>query len=311
MKAAFYDHYGPPAVLELRELAKPPVGPNSVLVRVRAASVNPYDWHNLRGKPLVVRAMGGLRKPKQQTPGLDWAGTVEVVGEGVTGVKPGDDVFGMSPGAFAEYIAVAPERCVPKPANLTHEQAAAVPLAAVTALQGLRDKGKLQSGQHVLVNGASGGVGTFAVQIAKVLGAQVTAVCSTRNIETVTSLGADRVIDYSREDFTAGAARYDLVFDTVGNRSLSECIRVLLPGGRYVMIAGPVRRLLWMMVARRKNQLAMITSQRRADLVFVADLLEAGKIAPVIDRSYTLDHVAEAIAYIGEGHARGKVVITM
>lgn len=310
MRAVVYRKYGLPDVLELLEVARPVAGAGEVLVRVRAASVNPYDWHNLRGQPFIVRTMGGLFKPKQETPGLDWAGTVEAVGDGVTQFQQGAEVFGMSAGAFAEYLSVAADKPAPKPANLTHEETAAIPLAALTALQGLRDKGKIQPGHRVLINGAAGGVGTFAVQIAKSFGAHVTAVCSTKNVELVVSLGADRVIDYTREDFARDGARYNVVLDAVGNRSLSDCRRVLGPGGTYVAAAGSVRGMLWLAIRRRKNMVAMLTQNRKQDLVFITELVESGKVTPVIDRRYPLGEIAQAIGYVGEGHARGKVVIT-
>ncbi len=243
MKAIVLCDYGPPDVLKLEDVEKPVPADDQVLVRVRAASVNPLDWHRMRGTPYVGRAEMGLRKPKNTGLGVDFAGTVESVGRNVTRFRPGDEVFGGRTGAFGQYVTVRQDRAVvPKPANLTFEQAAAVPVAAITALQGLRDVGRLQPGQKVLINGASGGVGTFAVQIAKALGADVTGVCSTRNVELVRSIGADRVVDYTREDFTKSGERYDLILDNVGNHSLSECRRALNPKGRYVMVGGPPGR---------------------------------------------------------------------
>ncbi|MBI5289242.1 MAG: NAD(P)-dependent alcohol dehydrogenase [Chloroflexi bacterium] len=311
MKAVIQEKYGSPEVLEIREMAKPAVAPGNVLVRVRAAAVNPYDWHVLRGSPFLVRIAFGLLRPKQKTPGRDWAGTVEAVGEAVTLYQPGDEVFGISAGAFAEYLCVSEDRPAPKPANITHEEAAAVPMAALTALQGLRDKGRIQPGHRVLINGASGGIGTFAVQIAKSFGANVTGVCSTKNVELVASLGADRVIDYRHEDFTRNGARYDLALDTVGNRSLSDCQRILAPNGVYVTAAYSLRRMVWQAVRRPKNVAGIYTQIRREDLVVMKELMEAGKVRPVIDRRYPLSEIAEAIRYVEEGHARGKVIITI
>src|SRR5262244_760933 len=245
MKAIVYDNYGPPEVLRLEEIEKPVPNGDQVLIRVRAASANPLDWHYMEGTPYVVRLMGfGLLRPKVKQLGVDFAGTIEAVGKNVTQFKPGDDVFGARTGAFAEYLCAPADRLVLKTANLTFEQAAALPVAATTALQGLRDKGKIQAGQKVLINGASGGVGTFAVQIAKSFGANVTGVCSTRNVEMVRSLGADQVIDYTKEDFTKSGQRYDVMLDNVGNRSLSECRSVLNPQGKYVMIGGESGRWL-------------------------------------------------------------------
>lgn len=322
MKAIVYCDYGSPDVLESEDVEKPVPGDDQVLIRVRAASVNPLDWHFMRGTPYVGRAVMGLRKPKVTRLGVDFAGTVESVGKNVTQFKPGDEVFGGRTGAFAEYVSVGEDRAVVlKPPNLTFEQAAAVPVAAITALQGLRDKGRLQPGQKVLINGASGGVGTFAVQIAKSFGADVTGVCSTRNVDMVRSIGADRVIDYTREDFTKSGQRYDLILDNVGNRSLSECRRALNPKGKYVMVGGPagrwfdpLPRMLSASVLSRfvtQDMGAFVARLNKEDLTILRDLMQAGKVTPVIDRRYRLSEVPAAIRYLEEGHARGKVVVTL
>ena len=324
MKAIVRSKYGSPDVLELREIEKPAVEDDHVLVRVQAASVNAGDWHSMRGKPYIIRLMlGGLFKPRTKNAvlGGDLAGRVEAVGGNVTEFQPGDEVFGMSIRTFAEYVSVRKVGIVRKPANLTFEQAAAVPVAAITALQGLRDKGHIRPGQKVLINGASGGVGTFAVQIAKSFGADVTAVCSPRNVDMVRSLGADRVIDYTREDFTRDGARYDLIFDVAGNHSFSECRQVLSPNGTLVMVGQSGRKkisILPLLTAplvsrlRRKQKLvSFIAKRNKEDLTLLKELMEAGKVTPFIDRSYSLREVPEALRYLGEGHARGKLVITM
>lgn len=322
MKAIVYCDYGPPDTLRLETIAKPACTDDQILIRVRAASVNPLEWHYMRGTPYVGRLMGmGLRKPKVTRLGVDVAGHVEAVGRNVTQFKPGDEVFGSARGALAEYACSSEGGLVMKPANVTFEQAASVPVAAVTALQGLRDKGKLQPGQRVLINGASGGVGTFAVQIAKAMGADVTGVCSTRNVAMVRSLGADHVIDYTKEDFTKAGQRYDLILDNVGNHSLLTCRRVLEPKGRYVMVGGPPGR--W--IAPLDRALAakvlswfvsqeigmMMANLNKKDLNVLRDFMEAGKVKPVVDRTYPLSQVPEAIRYLETGHARGKVVITV
>jgi NADPH:quinone reductase-like Zn-dependent oxidoreductase len=322
MKAIVYCDYGSPDVLRFEDIEKPTPGDDQVLVRIRAASVNPLDWHYMRGTPYFMRMQAGLRKPKVTRLGVDFAGTVEAVGRNVKRFQPGDEVFGGRTGAFAEYVSVREDRAVVlKPANLTFEQAASVPIAAITALQGLRDQGKIQPGQKVLINGASGGVGTFAVQIAKSFGAEVTGVCSTRNVDMVRSIGADRVIDYTKEDFTKSAQRYDLILDNVGNRSLLECRRVLNPKGKYVMIGGPTGR--WIdplprvmnafVLSRFVSQdMGMFLAElNKEDLTVLRDLMQAGKVKPVIDRHYRLSDVPEAIRYLEAGHARGKVVITL
>jgi NADPH:quinone reductase-like Zn-dependent oxidoreductase len=321
MKAITYQRYGSPGVLELRDVEKPAVTDDGVLVRVHASSLNPVDWHTMTGTPYLVRIEAGLRRPKSKMLGTDFAGTVEAVGTNVKDVRPGDEVFGARNGAFAEYVCVR-DAVVPKPANVTFEQAAAVPVAALTALQGLRDKGRLEAGQRVLINGASGGVGTFAVQIAKALGAEVTAVCSTRNVELVRSLGADHVVDYTSDDFTRSEQRYDLMFDNAGSRSWRECTRVLEPQARVVLVGGqmggPVFGPLGHVI---KSKLAAMFGSRKAvffvakfnsaDMRVLRELLEAGKVTPVVDRRYPLSEVAAAFRYLGEGHAQGKVVVTI
>ena len=327
MKAVRYHRYGGPDVLELQEVDTPAAGDGEVLVRIRAASVNPLDWHFMRGAPYLVRAMAGLSRPKPSASrlGADMAGTVEAVGQNVTGFQPGDEVFGglEERGTLAEYISVRADAVVlQKPAGLTFEQAAAVPVAAFTALQALRDKGRVQSGQKVLINGASGGVGTFAVQIAKALGAEVTGVCSTANVGMVASIGADHVVDYTREDFTRAERRYDLLIDIAGNRSLAETRRVLAPKGALVLVGGPNKgrwigpfgrtiRMLLQSPAVSQRMVSFLAHQNRDDLAVLRELLDAGKVTPVIDRAYRLNQVAEAVRYLETGHARGKVVITV
>jgi NADPH:quinone reductase-like Zn-dependent oxidoreductase len=325
MKAIVYCDYGL-ANLKLEDVEKPTPTDDQVLVKVHAASVNPYDWHFVEGTPKIMRMMGvGLRKPKDTRLGVDFAGTVEGVGKNVTQFKPGDEVFGGKGGAFAEYVCRRADGAVAlKPANITFEQAASVNIAGITALQGLRDKGKVQPGQKVLINGASGGVGTFAVQIAKSFGADVTGVCSTRNVDLVRSLGADHVVDYTKEDFTKSEQRYDVILDNVTNRSLLECRRVLTPKGKYVMIGGggpndqgligplanPIKAMLLSpFVSQEMGMMMADTSQK--DLTILADMMQSGKVKPVIDRTYKLSEVPAAIAYLEEGHARGKVVITL
>jgi len=321
MRAIVRDTYGPPDVLELGETDKPELADDGVLVRVRAASINAADWYELTGTPYVARMQMGLRKPKSNMLGVDFAGTVEAVGRDVTQLRSGDDVFGGRSGAFAEYVC-ARKAVVAKPAALTFEEAAAVPVAALTALQGLRDKGQLQEGQKVLINGASGGVGTFAVQIAKALGAEVTGVCSTRNVDIARSLGADHVIDYTREDFTRSDRRYDLLLDIAGSRSWSECKRVLNPKATLVIVGAPKgNRSLGPLGHIAKVRLASIPSSQRAvffvakfnmpDMVVLRDLLESGKVKPVIDKGYELNEIADAFRYLGEGHAQGKIVVTV
>ncbi len=323
MNAISYDRYGSPDVLKCGETAKPAPAVDEVLIKVRAAAVNPYDWHFMRGEPYFVRIVaGGLRKPKDSRLGADVAGEIETVGKNVTQFKPGDGVFGSCKGAFAEYACAAESALVMKPDNVTFEQAASVPIAAFTALQGLRDKGKIQPGQKVLINGAAGGVGTFAVQIAKSFGAEVTGVCSTRNVEMVRSIGADHVVDYTQEDFTKSARRYDAILDCVGNHSFSECRRVLNPSGIYVGAGGTADNWMIGLLTRAikalvlswfvsQKQVMVLAKPSKEDLTIMHDLLKAGKVTPVIDRSYNLPEVPEAIRYLEEGHARGKVVITV
>jgi NADPH:quinone reductase-like Zn-dependent oxidoreductase len=314
MKAIVCTKYGSPDVLQLNEVEKPIPKDHEVLIHIQAASVNPFDWHFIRGTPYLVRLQSGLRKPKEITVGADVSGVVEAVGKDVTEFQPGDKVFGTCSGAFAEYVCTSEKGLVKKPDNLTFEQAAAVPIAAFTALQGIRDTGQVSPGQKVLINGASGGVGTFAVQIAKFFGAEVTGVCSTRNVDMVRSIGADNVVDYSKEDFTQGGNQYDLILDMVGNRSLSKCRRILSPNGILVIVGGPMNRALRANVMSRfvSQKLSMFMAVRsKKDLIIIQDLLASGKVTPVIDRRYSLSDLPQAIHYVEEGHARGKVVITM
>jgi NADPH:quinone reductase-like Zn-dependent oxidoreductase len=320
MKAIIYTKYGSPDVLELKEVEKPTPKDNEVLVKVHAASANPADWHLMRGKPFFVRFETGFPKPKNTILGLDIAGRVEAMGSSVTQFQSGDEVFGStSGGGFAEYVSAPENAIVVKPANCSFEEAAAVPVVAFTALQGLRDKGQIQSGQKVLVNGASGGVGSFAVQIAKSFGAEVTGVCSTRNLDLVRSIGADHVIDYTQEDFTKTGQRYDLIFDAVGNRSAGAYRRALSPNGRCV-VAGfttlshmlfqvMVQGSLMSMAGRKKIGGMGVAKPNQKDLLAIKELLETGQVVPVIDRQYPLSETADAIRYLEEGHARGKVVI--
>jgi NADPH:quinone reductase-like Zn-dependent oxidoreductase len=321
MKAAVYTRYGPPDVVQITDVEKPVPKDNEVLIKVRAASLNPLDWHFMRGTPYAVRIIAGLRKPKVQRLGVDVAGQVETLGGKVSQFKLGDEVFGPCKGAFAEYVCASESDLVMKPANVTFEQAASVPVAAYTALQGLRDKGHIQAGQKVLINGAAGGVGTFAVQIAKSFGADVTGVCSTRNLEMVRSIGADRVIDYTQEDFAKSAQRYDLFFDCVGNHSLSASRGVLNPKGIYVGAGGTtdnwtigplVRAISSLVLSLFGNQklLMLLAKPSKEDLTWTRGQMESGKITPVIDRLYNLNEVPEAIRYLETGHARGKVVIS-
>jgi NADPH:quinone reductase-like Zn-dependent oxidoreductase len=323
MKAIVIDRYGTADVLRLEEVPAPVPGDGEVLVRVRASSVNPYDWHFLTGLPKLFRPVFGFPRPKHRILGADLAGQVEAVGKAVTRFRPGDEVYGVTTaGAYAEYAAVAEAELVPKPAGLTFEQAAAVPMAGHTALQALRDKGRVAPGQRALINGASGGVGTLAVQIAKSMGAEVTGVCSTANVDLVRSLGADRVIDYTRDDFTAGPPRYHLVFDNVGNRSLAAYRRALEPKGIYLASfgqpehkwLGPIGILAKMALLSPFVSQKMITFTSRpttADLLALTALIEAGSLAPVVDRAYPLAQVPDAFRYLEQWHARGKVVITI
>ncbi|HEY3938335.1 MAG TPA: NAD(P)-dependent alcohol dehydrogenase [Bryobacteraceae bacterium] len=327
MKAIVYRNYGSPGVLRCEEIEKPIPAENEVLIKVRAASVNPLDWKLMKGGPLPMRFLLGLGKPKMKRPGVDVAGDVEAIGKNVTQFKPGDEVFGTCLGAFAEY-AIAKSvfgmksALVLKPDSVTSEQAASAPVAALTALQGLRDKGRIQPGQEVLIHGAAGGVGTFAVQIAKSFGARVTGVCSTRNMALVQSIGADRVIDYTQEDFTRSEQRYDLLLDCVGNRSLSACRRVLNPKGILVMVGAPNNAPLTGLLARligalllspfvTRKMIFFIAKVTKEDLTVVRDLMATGKVTPVIDRCYTLHETPDAFEYMEGGRPRGKVIITV
>jgi NADPH:quinone reductase-like Zn-dependent oxidoreductase len=323
MKAIVYTEYGPPDVLQLKEVEKPTPKDDEVLIGVHAASANARDWRLMRADPFLVRLMvGGLLKPKHKILGSDIAGRVEAVGSNVKQFQPGDEVFGdiseCGNGGFAEYVAVPESALVLKPANLSFEEAAAVPMAALTALQGLRDTGQIQAGQKILINGASGGVGTFAVQIAKSFGAEVTAVCSTGKMEMVRSLGADHVIDYTREDFTQNGQRYDLIFAVNGYHPILDYRRALSPQGIYIMAGGSGAQLfqallLGPLISMTGGQKMSNSAQRpnQKDLVLMTELLEAGKVIPVIDKCYPLSETAEAIRYLEAGHARGKVVITV
>ena len=321
MKTVIFPKYGSPDVLQLTEVTKPTPTENQVLVRVLAASANPLDWHRMRGEPFLVRMGSGFRKPKNPKLGADLAGRVEAVGKNVTEFKPGDEVFGsVGSGGFAEYVCAREKYFALKPANLSFEEAAAAPVVGFTALQGLRDAGKIRAGQKVLVNGAAGGVGTFAVQIARSYGAEVTGVCSTRNLDLVRSIGADHVVDYTREDFSRSGQRYDLIFDTIGNRSALDYWRALSPNGICVS-AGftSLRRLIANMILSRllsrigdKKVTGMgMANVNKQDLLIIKELLETGKVRPVIDRRYPLKQTGEALRYLEKGHARGKVIITV
>jgi NADPH:quinone reductase-like Zn-dependent oxidoreductase len=319
MKAIVYTKYGSPDVLQLKDVEKPTPTDDEVLIRIHAASVNAYDWHFLTADIFLIRIMGGgLLKPKNTRLGADIAGRVEAFGRNVKQFKPGDEVFGMVRGGFAEYACAPENALVLKPSNLSFEEAAAVPMAAITALQGLRDIGQIQPGQKVLINGASGGVGTFAVQIAKSFGAEVTAVCSTRNVDQARSIGADHIIDYTKEDFTKNGQQYDLVLAANGYHPLSAYKRALTPKGIYVMAGGSMAQIFqamlmgsWMSETGGKKMGGVSAKRNQKDLAFLKELVEAGKIVPVIDRRYPLSEAAEALRYLGEGHARGKVVITV
>jgi NADPH:quinone reductase-like Zn-dependent oxidoreductase len=326
MKAVVYTEFGPPDVLQIEDIPKPAPKDNEVLVKVRAASVNPYDWHMVRGTPYLMRVMmAGLRKPKNPRVGVDCAGTVEEVGKDVTQFKPGDDVFGGKSGALAEYLCVPADGGVAlKRPNVTFEQAAGVQVAGCTALQALRDSGKVQPGQKVLINGASGGVGTFAVQIAKSFGTHVTGVCSTRNVELVRSLGADHVIDYTKRDFMKSDERYDVIIDNVGTQPLSGFREVLNPRGIYIMIGaggpneggliGPMGRLIQALLMSpfiSQKMGMMMAKVSQSDLGVLADLMQSGKVTTVIDRTYPLSEIREAIRYLETGRARGKIIITI
>ena len=327
VKAIRYYRYGPPEVLELTDVDMPAVGDNEVLVRVRAASVNPLDWHFMRGAPYMVRMLAGLSRPTASASqlGADMAGSVEAVGKNVTELRPGDEVFGglENRGTLAEYLSTREDAVIlTKPDRLTFEQAASVPVAAFTALQALRDKGHIRPGHKVLVNGASGGVGTFTVQIAKALGAEVTGVCSTKNVELVASIGADQVIDYTRADFTRARREYDLLIDIAGSRTIAQTRRVLVPKGVLVAVGGPNRgrligplgrsaRMVALSPAVSQRMVSFLAHQNKADLAVLRELLQTGKVTPVIDRTYPLSEAAEAIRYLETGHASGKVVISI
>lgn len=327
MKAIAHDGYGPPEDLELREVDKPSIDDKGVLIRVRAAAANPFDWHLMRGEPTFLRMMGG-RNPVGRSPGGDVAGEVEAVGARVTGFRPGDEVLGVASGSFAEYARSSEARLVAKPRSITYEQAAAIPVAGCTALQAVRDHGRLRPGQSVLINGAAGGVGTFAVQIAKALGGRVTGVCSTRNLEFVRSIGADYAIDYTTDDFTRGPSRYDLIIQLAGNRTQAELRGALARDGHIVVVGGGTGREvddgggLWelmslmlkgMVLSRfvRPRASMFMATIRKADLAFLTDLVETGKLTPVIDRTYPLANAADAIRHLETGHARGKLVVTV
>lgn len=324
MRAIVYREYGPPGVLALEDIAAPVAKADEVLVRVLAAAVNPGDWDMMHGTPYILRLATGLRRPRHAVLGLAIAGRVEAVGSNVSKVSPGDEVYaGIGKGGFAEFACVPQDALAPKPSNLSFEEAAAVPISGVTALQALRDIGRVQPGQKVLINGASGGVGTFAVQIAKTFGADVTGVCSTTNVDLVRSIGADHVIDYAQADFTSSEQRYDLIFDNVGNRTLSELRRTLTPKGMLIpnsnkgsgrWIGGYLRRALQALVvspfvSQRLRPFA--ATDKREDLMVLKELIESAKVSPVVDRTYQLHEVAEALTYYGAGHVHGKVIITM
>lgn len=322
MKAIVYRCYGSPDVLEFRDVEKPTPKDDEILVKVHVASVNPLDWHYMRGEPHIMRMEAGIGAPKDSRVGVDFAGTVEAIGSKVTQFKVGDEVFGGKTGAFAEYLTIRESRSVvPKPTNVSFEQAASVPIAALTALQALRDRGQLQPGQTVLINGASGGVGTFAVQIAKTIGAEVTGVCSTRNVDLVRSIGADHVIDYTYEDFTQSDKQYDLVIDNVGNHSLLDIRKVLKPDGIYVIIGGSKGRWLGPMMGPIKALMLspfvdqkmgmMLATMNKEDLTDVSELMQSGKVTAIIDSRYALSEVPAAIRHSEDGHARGKIVIDM
>ena len=321
MRAIVYDRYGGPENLELRDIDRPAPADGEVLVRVRAASVNPVDWHLMRGQPALARVMfGGLLRPKQRRVGRDLAGVVEAVGSAVTTFEPGDEVFGVAPGSFAEYVIATEDQLEQKPATVSFEDAAAVPIAGITAVQALRDLANLQSGQRLLVNGASGGVGSFAVQIARAWGATVTGVTSTHNIERVRDIGADQVVDYTREDFVTAGQRYDVVFDNVGNRSELELERITVPGGVVIQngAAGNSAQIVLGMAAsairsrRRPVQFkSFLARPNRADLTVLRDLMDTGAVRPLIDRSFPLAEIRDAVRHSEAGHARGKIVITV
>jgi NADPH:quinone reductase-like Zn-dependent oxidoreductase len=319
MKVIARDRYGSPDVMRVEEADLPEVADDQVLVRVRATSVNAVDWHTLRGKPYIARTDEGLRTPKSRVLGVDVAGEVERVGAGVTDLEPGDRVFGARSGAFAQYV--SGRNLVPLPAKLTFEQGGAVAVAGVTALQGLRDRGQLAAGQHVLINGAGGGVGTFAVQIARALGAEVTAVTNANSVDLVRSIGANHALDYAKEDFTRAGERYDLILDVGGHHSLRRLRRALKPGGRVVLVApaggqwiGPIARVVWAAVTSRfsaKKVIPFLSAMKRDDLFVLRELMETEKLIPVIDRTFRFEETPDAVRYVESGNARGKVVIAI
>ena len=322
MQAIVQDNYGTPEALSLRDIDKPEIGEREVLIRVRAAGVNPADWAVMGGLPYIARPVYGLRRPKQSIRGTDVAGVVEAVGPGITRFKPGDEVFGSSEGSYAEYAAASEDLLAIKPSNLTFEQAAAVPMAGLVALQALRDQGKVGPGQRVLINGASGGIGTFAVQIAKVFGAEVTAVASSRNLGLVRSIGADHVIDYTKDDFTMSGQQYDFILDNVSNHSLSDLRRALTPtgmlvpnggnfGNRWMASGGRIVRGVVLFRFGGQSLGNFLVSMNHADLVVLTGLIEAGKVSPVMDRTYPLSETAQAMGHVGQGHTRGKIAITV
>jgi len=323
MQAIVYRRYGSPDILELQEIPKPIPTDGQVLIQVHAASVNPYDWHFLRGTPSFIRLFIGLRKPKSPRLGADVAGVVEAVGSKAGHFKPGDAVFGTAKGSFAEYACAMASQLAMKPQEISFEHAACLPIAGVTALQGIRDKGKVQTGQTILINGAAGGVGTFAVQIAKSFGAQVAGVCSAMNLELLRSIGIDEVIDYTQEDFTRSAKQYDLLFDLVGNRSLSDCLRVVRPTGTYVSCGGggPERSSMDLLARLLQDALrsrfvsqktpGLLAKINRDDLAFLANLVQTRKMIPIVERTYSLRETAEAVRHVESGHTRGKVVIVV
>jgi len=322
MKAIVQDTYGSADVLELREIDRPAIGDDDVLVRVRAAGVEPGVWHVMTGMPYLVRVLGyGLRKPKVRVRGRDLAGLVEAAGKNVSGFRPGDEVFGTGDGSFAEYVSTQPATLAPKPANLTFEEAAAVPISGMTALQALRDVGRVQAGQKVLIIGAAGGIGSFAVQLAAAFGAVVSGVCSTTKVDLVRSLGADEVFDYTREDFADGRNRYDVIVDTAGNRSLAHLRRALAPRGTLVIVGGEgggrwlggfdrqILRAPALSLLVGQTMRPVVSKERSDDLLVLKGLIEAGSVKPIIDRTYPLSEAPDAVRYLAEGHARGKIVI--
>jgi NADPH:quinone reductase-like Zn-dependent oxidoreductase len=326
MRAITHDGYGPPEDLQLRDVERPKIDDTGVLIRVKAASVNPLDWHMMRGEPSFMRLMGG-RNPKGRIPGADVAGVVEAVGVKVKQFRPGDEVFGTCRRAFAEYTTTKEKTLAPKPARVSWKQAAAIPVAGCTALVALREHGRLRPGQRVLINGAAGGVGTFAVQIAKVMGGEVTGVCSTRNLELVRAIGADHAIDYTAEDFTRSDRRYDLILQVAGNRTRAELRRALTPRGSIIEVGGgtgrepdaiKMREVVWLMLKGRllapfvrQRELLIVGKVSRANLTFIAKLIEEGRLTPVIDRTYPLAAAADAVRHLETGHARGKVIVTV